>query len=320
MSVLIYAEHRDHKFNKAVYELISLGKKIAGELTTEVIAFTSGQLAGDELKTLSQYGCKTILHLPQDVSDDEKQLARVISTIASEQQASMVLIPHSFRGRSVAPRIAVRLQASLAQAISGYPVSLNPVIVNKRAFSGKALIEETLSADISVITLTANTFGLHENATEPNIETISIDAENTLTKVTKSDVQSGKVLLSEADIVVSGGRGMRSADNWQPLEELAEVLGAATACSRPVSDEGWRPHHEHVGQTGKVVSPNLYFALGISGAIQHLAGISASKIIVAVNKDPEAPIFGAADYGIVGDLQTVLPRLTDAFRKHKSQS
>ncbi|MDY0344820.1 MAG: electron transfer flavoprotein subunit alpha/FixB family protein [Lentimicrobium sp.] len=320
MSVLIYAEHRDHKFNKATYELISMGNRLAGELNTDVIAFTTGELTEDELKTLGNYGCKTILHAAQDVSDDEKQLARVISTVAGDKNARIVLMPHSFRGRSVAPRVAVRLKASLAQAISGYPVSLSPMVVNKRAFSGKALLEETLTADISVLTLTANTFGLHENAVEPAIQILSLDAGDTATRVTQSDVQSGKVLLSEADIVVSGGRGMRSADNWKPLEELAELLGAATACSRPVSDEGWRPHHEHVGQTGKVVSPNLYFALGISGAIQHLAGISASKVIVAVNKDPEAPIFGAADYGVVGDLQTVLPRLTEAFRKHKSGS
>ncbi|HAH58362.1 MAG: electron transfer flavoprotein subunit alpha/FixB family protein [Lentimicrobium sp.] len=320
MSILVYAEHRNHKFNKASYELISFGNKLAGDLNTNVFAFTTGTLAREDLKTLGNYGCNTILHFPQDVSDDEKQLSRIISDIASERNASIVLIPHSFRGRAAAPRVAIRLKASLAQAISGYPVSLKPMVVNKRAFSGKALIEETLVADISVLTLNANTFGLIENVVEPAIEVLSIDAGSAATRVIQSEVQSGKVLLSEADIVVSGGRGMRSADNWQPLEELAEVLGAATACSRPVSDEGWRPHHEHVGQTGKVVSPNLYFALGISGAIQHLAGISASKVIVAVNKDPDAPIFGAADYGIIGDLQTVLPRLTEAFRKHKSQS
>lgn len=318
MSVIIYAEHRDHKFNKSVYELASLGSRMSGELNTKLIAFVTGQVGEEELKTLGKYGVQTVVNLPQEVSDDEKQLAEVIANLAGEKQAEIVLMPHSFRGRTVAPRIAVRLKAALAQAISGYPVSLKPMVVNRRAFSGKALLEETLNAPISVITLTANTFGLHENTVEPVMETLSKEPGAANTKVISSDVQSGKILLSEADIVVSGGRGMRSAENWPPLEELAAVLGAATACSRPVSDEGWRPHHEHVGQTGKVVSPNLYFALGISGAIQHLAGISASKVIVAVNKDPEAPIFGAADYGIVGDLQDILPRLTEAFRKHKA--
>lgn len=318
MSVLIYAEHRDQKFNKAVYELVSLGYRLANELNTQAIAFTSGDIADDELKSLGRYGCKTILHTSANVYDDEKQLAETISAAALENNAKVVLMPHSFRGRAVAPRIAVRLKASLAQSINGYPASVQPMVVNKRAFSGKALVKENLDGDISVITLTPNTFGLHENAVGAVVQALPDNAGAPATRVLQQEVQKGKILLSEADIVVSGGRGMRSADNWQPLEELADILGAATACSRPVSDEGWRPHHEHVGQTGKVVSPSLYFALGISGAIQHLAGISGSKVIVAVNKDPEAPIFTVADYGIVGDLQSVLPRLNEAFRKHKS--
>jgi electron transfer flavoprotein alpha subunit len=200
------------------------------------------------------------------------------------------------------------------------PVSLNPFTVTKKVFSGKAFADIVIKTDIRVLTLSQNSFKLIETENKAAVENFSPEIHNSLFKTSVKDVEkvTGKILLSDAEVVVSGGRGMKSPDNWGPIEELADVLGAATACSRPVSDEGWRPHGEHTGQTGKIIAPNLYIACGISGAIQHLAGISSSKYIVAVNTDKDAPIFEAANYGIVGDALKVLPELIKAVKEVKS--
>jgi electron transfer flavoprotein alpha subunit len=223
-------------------------------------------------------------------------------------------------GKALAPRLSVRLKAGLGSGVSKLPLSLNPFTVYKRTYSGNAFAHLVIKSDVKILTLAQNSFDLAETPENScTIENRSVTVDGSLIKTVVKDVQkqTGKILLTDADIVVSGGRGMKSPDNWAPLTELASLLGAATACSRPVSDEGWRPHEEHTGQTGKIISPNLYIAVGISGATQHLAGISSSKYIVAINTDKDAPIFEAAQYGIVGDAMKVLPKLVEAVKEIK---
>jgi electron transfer flavoprotein alpha subunit len=277
-----------------------------------------------ELKILSKYGVAKILSCTDAVlaNLDNQAYAAVISQIAQKEGADVVIFSGSNTSKAVAPRVSVRLNAGLVFAVSGLPKSLNPFVVVKKVFHGKAFAGVVIKSDIKIISIAQNSFGVFENQKEAVLESVAsnIDAGVIKTKVTNVEKSAGKVLLNDAEIVISGGRGMKSPDNWKPLEELAGLLGAATACSRPVSDEGWRPHSEHVGQTGKIVAPNLYFAIGISGAIQHLAGVSSSKVIVAINTDKEAPVFQAADYGIIGDAQKVLPPLIEAVKKLKSES
>lgn len=318
MSVLVYAEHREGKFKKSGFEVVSFAHSIASSMNQPLNVVTIGKVEESELMLLGKYGASKIISAAVEAPLDDQYYAGILSEVAKQQQATVIIMPHSLTGKAIAPRLSVKLKAGLATAVIGLPVSTEPFVVTKKAFSGKSVIQQHITTPIKVITLSQNTAGITEIPSQVEIETINPATNKPSTVVLSSDVQRGKILLTEAEIVVSGGRGMRSSDNWKPLEELADVLGAATACSRPVSDEGWRPHTEHVGQTGKVVAPTLYFALGISGAIQHLAGISSSKVIVAVNKDPEAPIFSAANYGVVGDLQTVIPKMTEAIRKLKS--
>jgi len=324
MSVLIYTENREGKFGKATLELVSYAARIAKDTNTSVVAISIGNIAKEELLRLSQYGVTKILSVSgENFADrDDQTYSGIIAQAALQIQASVVIMANNFSGKALAPRVAVKLKAGLASGIIGLPTSYSPFLFRKKVYSGKAFAVITIETPVKVLTLAQNSFGISESPADLVIEDFnpSFDAGSIRTKVTATEKVTGKVLLTEADIVVSGGRGMKSPDNWGPIEELAVLLGAATACSRPVSDEGWRSHTEHVGQTGKAVAPNLYFALGISGAIQHLAGINSSKIIVAINKDPEAPIFSAADYGIVGDLQQVLPELVNAVKAFKANS
>ncbi len=318
MSVLVYIEPREGKFKKHSFELVSYGQRVAAAMNQLLHILVIGKVASEELVSLGQYGASNIINVAEEMPFDDQVYTRIISKVAKQREAGVVVLAHSLTGRAIAPRLAIRLKAGLSTAVNGLPASYNPFIVNKKAFSGKTLVQQEITTEVKVLTLSQNTAGMVEHSVSPTIEEINTESESSATKVVSTEVMTGKVLLNEAEIIVSGGRGMRGPENWKPLEELAQLLGAATACSRPVSDEGWRPHHEHVGQTGKVVAPSLYFAMGISGAIQHLAGISSSKVIVAVNKDPEAPIFSAADYGIIGDLQVVLPKMIEAFRKFKA--
>ena len=231
------------------------------------------------------------------------------------------MLPNNNTGKAIAPGLCVRLKAGIGAGVSKLPVSIDPFVVYKKVFSGNAFANVMIKTPIRILTLSQNSFEVIETADNSTIEKVAggVHPGSIKTELKEVQKQSGKILLTDAEIVVSGGRGMKSPDNWGPLVELANLLGAATACSRPVSDEGWRPHDEHTGQTGKIIAPNLYFAIGISGATQHLAGVSSSKFIVAINSDKDAPIFEAAQYGIIGDAGKVLPKLVEAIREIKGK-
>jgi electron transfer flavoprotein alpha subunit len=322
MSILIYTENWEGKFKKLSFELASYASELAKQAGTQAIALSLGKVDETELKKLGQYGISKVLHASDErfASMDNKAVAKAVAAAAEKVGASVVVLAHNNLGKAIAPRLSVKLKAGLVSAVVGLPLSNDPFTVKKMVFTGKAIANVAVQTAVKILTLSYNSFGLIENAVDMAVEAFDpgvSDAEFA-TKILETNKITGKVLLNEADIVVSGGRGMKSPDNWHLIEELADALGAGTACSRPISDEGWRPHSEHVGQTGKIIAPNLYFAFGISGAIQHLGGVSASKVIVAVNKDPEAPIFEAADYGIVGDAMKVLPEFIEAVKESKS--
>ena len=248
---------------------------------------------------------------------DNRAYSYVVSEVARKTGATVIILSDNHSGKAIAPGLSVRLKAAVGSGVSRLPVSTEPFVVCKRVFSGNAFAHVVLKTPVRIITLARNSFSCIESAGNPAVERMEIPVDGTLVRTTVREVipQSGRIQLTDADIVVSGGRGMKAPGNWAPLLELAEGLGAATACSRPVSDEGWRPHEEHAGQTGRIIAPNLYIAVGISGATQQLAGVSSSKYIVAINTDRDAPIFEAAQYGIVGDAMKVLPKLTEAIKK-----
>ena len=321
MSVLVYTQNWDGKFKKSSFELVSYGSRVAEMLNTSVIALSIGAVEENELKKLGNYGAKRILNLNNEYCKilDNQVYTNVISQVALKENAGLVVISNNNEGKAIAPRLSVRLKAGIGSGVSKLPVSLSPFTVYKRTYSGNAFAHVVINSDIKILTLAQNSFELFETPNSAVIENITLSVDVSLLKTEVKDVQkqTGKILLTDADIVVSGGRGLKSGDNWGPLVELAGLLGAATACSRPVSDEGWRPHEEHTGQTGKIIAPNLYIAVGISGATQHLAGVSSSKYIVAINSDKDAPIFEAAQYGIIGDALKVLPKLVEAVKELK---
>jgi len=290
-------------------------------LGTEVIALTIGRAGDDELAKLGNYGAGRIISLVGDQLSvpDSRVHAKVIADLALKEGCKVIIFFKQYCWKGPCPRIAVRLKAGIGSGVSRLPLSLDPFTVYKRAYSGNAFAHVVIKSEIRILTLAQNSFDAVEKPTGAVPETVTAEVDGSMVKttVTETQKQEGKILLSDADIVVSGGRGMKSPDNWAPLVELASLLNGATACSRPVSDEGWRPHEEHTGQTGKIIAPNLYIAVGISGATQHLAGISSSKYIVAINTDKDAPIFDAAQYGIVGDAMKVLPKLVDAVKNLK---
>lgn len=321
MSVLVYTENWDGKFKKLSFELVSYAAGIAKMMGSAVTAVSIGKVDETELKKLGNYGAAKIISVTSDqlASLDNQAYTSVISDIASKENASVIVISNNNTGKAIAPRLAVRLKAGVGSGVSKLPLNLNPFTVYKRTYSGNAYAHLVIKSPVKILTLAQNSFDLVETANNATVENVNIAIDGSLLKTVVKDVQkqTGKILLTDADVVVSGGRGMKSPDNWSSLVELASLLGAATACSRPVSDEGWRPHDEHTGQTGKIIAPNLYIALGISGATQHLAGISSSKYIVAINTDKDAPIFEAAQYGIVGDAMKVLPKLVEAVKAKK---
>ncbi len=323
MSVLTFVENWDGKFKKLTFELVSYSAKIAEMMNTTTTAVSIGKVEPGELEKLGNYGVNKVIHIENGdlIALDNQAYTSVISDIATREEATVVVLANNNTGKALAPRISVKLKAGIGAGVNKLPLSIDPFVVCRKVYSGRAFADLTIKSPIRVLTLAQNSFELIEAANAATIETITVDFEPGLIKTVVKDVekQTGKILLTDAEIVVSGGRGMKSADNWGPLVELADLLGGATACSRPVSDEGWRPHAEHTGQTGKIIAPNLYFAIGISGATQHIAGVSSSKFIVAINTDKDAPVFEAAQYGIVGDASKILPKLVEALRESKSK-
>lgn len=321
MSVLVYVEHVDGKFKKSVFEAVSYAKAIADQQNTSLRAISIGNVADDELKELGKYGAAKILSVTSDElkSFVNQAYAAVVAEAAQKEGANVVVLSNSFSGKGLAPRIAVKLKAGLVDGAVELPQTDGGFAVKKTAFSGKAFAIVTLTSEVKVIALNPNAFGVKENAVDATVEAYSPEVKSTdLSAIVKEIVRAtNKVSLPDAELVVSAGRGLKGPENWGMIEELADLLGAATACSKPVSDADWRPHSEHVGQTGIAISPNLYIAIGISGAIQHLAGVSSSKVIVVINKDPEAPFFKVADYGIVGDAFEVVPKIITALKAHK---
>ncbi len=321
MNVLIFAESAEGKFKKAVYEAISYGKEVASKLGGEAIVLcASSQMPNDaDLASLGKYGASKVIKASIN-EDRPAAMAEALVAAANASGAKVIVVSNNYNGKSIAPSVAVKLKASVATGVISVPNTDNGFSVKRGVFSGKAFADVNLSADIKVLAITPNTFTISESGSDASVEALSADVSENAYRVAANSIDKvqGKIPLTEAELVVSGGRGMKGPENWGLIEDLANTLGAATACSKPVSDMDWRPHEEHVGQTGITIKPNLYIAVGISGAIQHLAGVSSSKVIVAINKDPEAPFFKVADYGIVGDAFEVLPRLIEAAKQLKS--
>lgn len=325
MSILIYAESAPDvsggKFKKVAFELASYAKKVAESLGTTVTAVT---VNASDVSELSKYGVDKVLKVNNEklTSFSAKAYADVIKQAAQKENAKLVLLSSTTDSIYLSSLVAVALEAGFASNVVGLPVSTSPFQVKRNAFSNKAFNITEITTEIKVLGLAKNSYGIFENAVTTTVEDFNptIGDNDFGVKVAAVEKVTGKVTIADADIVVSAGRGLKGPENWGMIEELAGVLGAATACSKPVSDLGWRPHGEHVGQTGKPVATNLYIAIGISGAIQHIAGINSSKVKVVINTDPEAPFFKVADYGIVGDAFDVVPKLIEKFKTFKAQN
>ena len=321
MSIIIYAESVEGKFKKVAFELACYAKKVAETLGTTVTAVT---INAKNVSELSTYGVDKVLKVTNDKLSgfNAKAYADAIKQAAQKENVKLVLLSSTTDSLYLAPLVAVGLSAGFASNVVGLPITTSPFQVKRTAFSNKAFNVTEINTDIKVLSLGKNSYGIFENASSMTEEDFapSLNDSDFSVKVESVEIGSGKVSIADADIVVSGGRGLKGPENWAMLEELATVLGAATACSKPVSDLGWRPHSEHVGQTGKPVATNLYIAVGISGAIQHIAGINSSKVKVVINADPEAPFFKVADYGIIGDAFDIIPRLTQKLKEFKIQN
>jgi electron transfer flavoprotein alpha subunit len=323
MPVLVYTENAEGKFKKSTFETVSYARAVANQNNTTLTAISIGDVDAAELASLGKYGAEKVLNVSNDKLKNfvNQAYAAVIAEAAKKVGADIVVLSNSFSGRGLAPRIGVKLEAGVADGAVSLPDQSNGKFIIKRsAFSGKAFALVELTSTNKVISLSPNSYKVVETGSTAAVEDFNPDVKaSDLTTIIKEIVRStDKVSLPDADIVVSGGRGLKGPENWGMIEELAGLLGAALACSKPVSDSGWRPHSEHVGQTGIAVSPNLYIAIGISGAIQHLAGVSSSKVIVVINKDADAPFFKVADYGIVGDAFEVVPKLIAAIKEYKA--
>ncbi len=312
MSVIVFVEIDNQQYKKSSLEAICYGKKIAQTMGISCIALSLDTLS--DTATLGTYGADRVISLSHNAAFTSDNSAQLLADACKQLSAQIVVVSNTYTGKSLAPRLAVALDASLATNVISLPDTNGGFKVKRGVFSGKAFAYTDLSKNTKVLAITPNTFDIDNSGSSATVETLAVSAEASKISIDKSDKEMGKVPLTEAEIVVSAGRGLKGPENWNLIEELADLMGAATACSKPVSDMGWRPHAEHVGQTGITIKPNLYVAIGISGAIQHLAGVSSSKTIVAINKDPEAPFFKAADYGIVGDAFEIIPQLIHALK------
>jgi electron transfer flavoprotein alpha subunit len=319
--VLIFADQSDGHIKKSSFEAISYGITLAAQINTAAEALVLGSVQSEaDLEGLGNYGVTKVHYIGNALLNnfDAQVYTDVIAQLAASLNASVVIFSHNSNGKAIAPRLSAKLKAGLVAGAIALPDTSHGFVVKKNVFSGKAFANVAINTAIKIISINTNSFGVTETGGNAVIEkNDGVNIPPAKVKVTGVHVVSSEVPLSEAELVVSGGRGLKGPENWGIVEDLAHALGAATACSRPVADAHWRPHNEHVGQTGGAVAPNLYFAIGISGAIQHLAGVNRSKVIVVVNKDPEAPFFKAADYGIVGDLFEVVPKITAAVKKLK---
>jgi electron transfer flavoprotein alpha subunit len=298
--------------SKAALETVTYGKKLSGGVTV----ITNGSASNEQLAQLGEYGASKVLVDRSVDGEDPQQLARLIAAVADQVAASTVIFSHDIYGKAVAPRLSVRMNAGLIAGAIAVPEADGSVKVN--VFSGKAVGFVKVASAKQIISLLPNSIQPEKTGSACSVEETNGLAGTSAIKVLETKKPEGSIPLPEAELVVSAGRGLKGPENWGMIEELATALGAATACSRPVADIGWRPHHEHVGQTGVAIRPNLYIAVGISGAIQHLAGVNGSKVIVVVNTDKEAPFFKAADYGVVGDAFEVVPRLVEAVKRFKA--
>lgn len=318
MSVLVFADATNGKFKKSAFEVVSYGKKVAEQLNTNLVAVTVNVSANEVLFT---YGAEKVISVSESklTSFNAKAYSSIIKQVAEVENATVIVLDSSIDTLHIAPLVAVSLDAGYVSNVIDLPTSTSPFTIKRKVFSNKGFANTMISTEKKIVGVAKNSFGIHENPVSGTVQEMSISLSDADFGVKSEKVEkaSGKVTIADADVVVSAGRGLKGPENWGMIEELATVLGAATACSKPVSDLGWRPHGEHVGQTGKPVASNLYIAIGISGAIQHLAGVNASKVKVVINSDPEAPFFKAADYGIVGDAFQVVPELITKLKAFK---
>lgn len=318
MSVLIFIDQAEGQVKKASLEALTYGAHLAVQLHTTAEGVVLGNVT-DNLAALGKYGVTKIHHVQGDTFNhfDAQVYTQAIADVANSSGAKVIVFSNNADGKAIAPRLSAKLKAGLVSGAVALPDTSNGFVVKKSVFSGKAFANISVNTDVKIIALNPNAYKTVSGEGSAEVVTASVTAATPKVKVTAVNKVSGEVPLTEADIVVSAGRGMKGPENWGIVEDLAKVLHAALACSRPVADAHWRPHNEHVGQTGVAIAPNLYIAIGISGAIQHLAGVNRSKVIVVINKDPEAPFFKAADYGIVGDAFEVVPKITEAIKKLK---
>lgn len=319
MSVLTYIESKNYKAKKNSFEVISYARALADLLSTELVILCFNVKNIDEL---SNYGPDKIFNINNNELSqfNVQKYAEVISKVSAKLSASHIIIDGSTDCKYLAPSLSVKTNSTFISNVVGLPSSLSPFTLRRSTFSNKAFSDVVIKNEKIVIGIYNNSFGLVEKKSSPEILNLEINISKSTINQESVELSSGSISIADADIVVSAGRGLKGPENWGMIEELAKTLGAATACSKPVSDMGWRPHSEHVGQTGKPVASNLYIAIGISGAIQHLAGINSSKVKVVINTDPEAPFFKAADYGIVGDAFEVIPKLTEKLKAFKAQN
>lgn len=318
MSVLIFIDTAEDHVKKASLEALSYGAKVAAQLGTTAEGVALGKAPAD-LSALGKYGVKKIHHVNNSTLDhfDAQVYTNVIAQVAQASGAKVIIFSNNVDGKAIAPRLSARLKAGLVSGAVALPDTSNGFVVKKNVFSGKAFANIAVNTDVKIIAINPNSYKIEAGEGTAEVVAFNATVNDAKVKVTNVTKASGEVPLTEAEVVVSAGRGMKGPENWGIVEDLAKTLHAALACSRPVADAHWRPHNEHVGQTGIAIAPNLYIAIGISGAIQHLAGVNRSKVIVVINKDPEAPFFKAADYGIVGDAFEVVPKLTEAIKKLK---